>query len=106
MRKIYLDWNIINHIEETPELFDFIKTHKSHFVFVYSPAHFADLMRSVKPGETNGYLNDDTEKLATICETHLLKFSDNKLNVYNCYPQEFFDMNNADLYRKLKNKQL
>lgn len=96
MKKIYLDWNIINHIEESPELFDFIKNHQSYFVFVYSPAHFADLMRSVKPGETNVYLNDDTEKLATICETHLLKFSDNKLNVYNCYPQEFLEKEGKD----------
>lgn len=96
MRKIYLDWNIINHIEETPELYDFIKNHKAHFVFVYSPAHFADLMRGVKLGETSAYLNQDIEKLETICETHLLKFSDNKLNVYRCPPQEFLDIEGKD----------
>lgn len=96
MRKIYLDWNIINHIEETPELFEFIKKHQAHFVFVYSPAHFADLMRGVKPGETNIYLNKDIEKLETICETHLLKFSENKLNVYKCCPREFLEKEGKD----------
>ena len=96
MKKIYLDWNIINHIKETPELFEFIKKHQAHFVFVYSPAHFADLMRGVKPGETNIYLNKDIEKLETICETHLLKFSENKLNVYKCCPREFLEKEGKD----------
>ena len=46
MKKIYLDWNIINHLEEDHDLFEFILQNQLHFVFVYSPAHFSDLMKS------------------------------------------------------------
>lgn len=40
MKKIYLDWNVLNHLLDE-ELNDFILNKQSRFVYVYSPAHFS-----------------------------------------------------------------
>lgn len=89
MKKIYLDWNIINHIDE--DLYEFILENQNHFVFVYSPAHFSDLMRSLKGNEYNKFFEKDIEKLGRICETHLMKYDSNKINLYCCPPTEFLE---------------
>lgn len=94
MKKIYLDWNIINHIDE--ELYKFILENQKHFVFVYSPAHFSDLMRSQKGNEYNEYFDKDVEKLGRICETHLMKYDGNKMNIYYCPPSEFLEKEGKD----------
>ena len=96
MKKIYLDWNIINHIKETPILFDFIIKNQDHFVFVYSPAHFSDLMNSYKEGEANTCFEEDLDKLETICETHLMRYFENKLNIHRCSPREFLEKEGKD----------
>lgn len=89
MRKIYLDWNIINHIDE--DLYEFILEKQNHFVFVYSPAHFSDLMRSLKGNENNEFFEKDLEKLGRICETHLMRYDGNKMNLHCCSPTEFLE---------------
>ena len=81
MKKIYLDWNVINHIHETTGLLDYLVEYQDHFVFVYSPAHFSDLMRSLKEGEENPYFVKDLKRFDTICETHLMKYDDNKMRL-------------------------
>ena len=91
MKKIYLDWNIINHIDEIPGLYDFILNNQNHFVFVYSPAHFSDLMRSVKGDAYNEFFEKDIERLGRICENHLMKYSDNKMNLHRCPPSKFLE---------------
>ena len=96
MKKIYLDWNIINHIDEIPGLYDFILNNQNHFVFVYSPAHFSDLMRSVKGDNYNEFFEKDIERLGRICETHLMKYSDNKMNLHRCPPSEFLEKEGKD----------
>jgi len=103
MKKIYLDWNIINHIDEMPELYDFILNNQNHFVFVYSPAHFSDLMRSVKGDNYNEFFEKDIERLEQICETHLMKYSNNKMNLHRCPPSEFLEKEGKDypLFSKL-----
>lgn len=89
MKKIYLDWNIINHIDE--DLYKFILENQNHFVFVYSPAHFSDLMRSLKGNEYNEFFEKDIEKLGRICETHLMKYDGSKMNLFCCPPTEFLE---------------
>lgn len=91
MKKIYLDWNVINHLEENAELHRFILQNLSHFVFVYSPAHFSDLMRSYNEGENNAYFEKDLERLEAVCETHLMRYYDKKLNIHRCSPREFLE---------------
>lgn len=96
MKKIYLDWNIINHLEESSELFEFILHYLSHFVFVYSPAHFSDLMKSYKENGSNEYFEKDLKRLETICETHLMRYFDKKLCIHRCPPTEFLEKEGKD----------
>lgn len=96
MKKIYLDWNIINHLEENPELFEFILQYQSHFVFVYSPAHFSDLMKSYKENGSNEYFEKDLKRLENICETHLMRYFDKELCIHRCPPTEFLEKEGQD----------
>lgn len=96
MKKIYFDWNIINHVEENPELLEFILQYQSHFVFVYSPAHFSDLMKSYKENGSNEYFEKDLKRLETICETHLMRYFDKKLCIHRCPPTEFLEKEGKD----------
>ena len=97
MKKIYLDWNVINHIHEIPGLLDYLIEKQDHFVFVYSPAHFSDLMRSLKKGEENEYFAEDLKRLDTICETHLMNYEDNQMRLYCCLPSEFYQKEGENL---------
>ena len=91
MKKIYLDWNIINHLEEDPKLYNYIRQNQSHFVFVYSPAHFSDLMKSYKENGSNEYFEKDLKRLEDICETHLMYYSDKMMHIYKCPLTEFLE---------------
>ncbi len=95
MKKIYLDLNAISHIKdkEVTGLYDFIVKNLNHFVFVYSPAHFDDLMRSYKEDGSNEYFDEDLNRLDSICETHLMRFDEkkNSVGIYKCSPKEFFE---------------
>ena len=99
MKKIYLDWNIITHLEEDPKLYDYICQNQSHFVFVYSPAHFSDLMKSYKEDGSNEYFEKDLQRFGTICETHLMYYSDKRMNIYKCSPTEFLEKEGKDFPR-------
>ena len=90
MKKIYLDWNIINHLEEDHDLFEFILQNQLHFVFVYSPAHFSDLMKSYKENGGNTYFEKDLKRLETICETHLMYYSDKKMRSASVLQRNFW----------------
>lgn len=96
MKKIYLDWNIINHLEEHPELYEFILKNQSHFVFVYSPAHFSDLMKSYQEDGGNTFFEEDLKRLEAVCESHLMMYSNKKLNLYRCFPTEFMEKEGKD----------
>lgn len=96
MKKIYLDWNIINHLEESPELYEYILQNQSHFVFVYSPAHFSDLMKSYKENGSNEYFERDLKRLEAVCETHLMRYFDKQLNLHRCPPTEFLEKEGKD----------
>ena len=96
MKKIYLDWNIINHLEEDPELYDYIRQNQSHFVFVYSPAHFSDFMKSYTEDGSNKYFEKDLEILETVCETHLIRYCDKKIDIHRCLPREFLEKEGKD----------
>ena len=91
MKKIYLDLNIISHIEDVQGLYEFIQNNKNHFIFVFSPAHFSDLMNSFQENGNNGGFEKDLERLGVICETHLMRYYDRKLNIYVCSPMEFLE---------------
>ncbi len=96
MKKIYLDWNIINHLEEDPKLYNYIRQNQSHFVFVYSPAHFSDLMKSYAEDGSNEYFEKDIERLETLCETHLIRYYDKKIDIHRCSPREFLEKEGKD----------
>lgn len=96
MKKIYLDWNVINHLEENPELYDYILQNQSHFVFVYSPTHFSDLMKSYTEDGSNKYFENDLERLETVCETHLMRYYDKKIGIHRCPPKEFLEKEGKD----------
>ena len=107
MKKIYLDWNVFNHINKVAGLYDFIIKNLNHFVFVYSPAHFDDLMRSYKEDGSNGYFDEDLNRLDSICETHLMRFDEknNSVGIYKCSPKEYFETErkNYSIYKDVFN---
>lgn len=107
MKKIYLDWNVFTHINEVAGLFDFIIKNLNHFVFVYSPAHFDDLMQSYKEDDSNKYFDTDLKRLGAICETHLMRFDEakNRLDIFKCSPKEYFesDGQNYPIYKGVFN---
>ncbi len=94
MKKIYLDWNVINHLDE--ELYDFILKNQSHFVYVYSPAHFSDLMKSYQEDGANTFFEEDLNRIEAICESHLMMYSNKKLNLFRCPPTEFLEKEGKD----------
>lgn len=94
MQKIYLDWNVITKLkfnnEKSRELLLAIEEYRGFFVFPYSMAHLHDLRRGDK--NNPGY-NMDFENLCTICETHLLEYSDETDSAfpYQCTPREYME---------------
>ena len=94
MLKIYLDWNVITKLkfnkEDSRELFNAIEEYRGFFVFPYSMAHLHDLRRG-NP-KCQGY-SMDLDNLCTICETHLLEYSDEIGSAfpYQCTPREYLE---------------
>ena len=87
MKRIYLDWGVISNLkkEEYADLREFFLSHKDRLFFVYSPAHFDDLMRS----EGDPRLKDDLEMLTSLVDDHLLAFNNNSVGAFretiSCY---------------------
>ena len=87
MKRVYLDWGIISNLkkEENSDLREFFLSHKNRLFFVYSPAHFDDLMRS----EGDSRLKDDLDMLTSLVDDHLLAFNKNSVGAFRetipCY---------------------
>ena len=94
MLKIYLDWNVITKVkfnnEKSQELLHAIEEYRGYFVFPYSMAHLHDLRRG--DPKCQGY-SLDLDNLCTICETHLLEYSDETDSAfpYQCTPREYME---------------
>ncbi|WPP50499.1 hypothetical protein [Catalinimonas niigatensis] len=91
MIRIYLDWNVISNLKkpEFREIKDFIITHKKHLQFPYSPAHFADLMKSYKPN--NEHFHTDLETLEFLSEKHLIRWGEKEIEPLFATPKEYFE---------------
>ncbi len=91
MIRIYLDWSVISNLK-TPEyshILNFITSHKLYLQFPYSPAHFADLMKSYS--ETNTLFKDDLAMLNGIASTHLMRWEENQTRPKFATPVEYFE---------------
>lgn len=108
MIRIYLDWNVISGLktEKYSSLSDFIRSHKERLLFVYTPAHFSDLMKSHT--SDNPHFNRDLDQLEWLCGNHLLDWIDNDWKIPGISPKTYFesllkkhDVTNVDLLQKL-----
>lgn len=108
MIRIYLDWNVISGLktEKYTTLLEFIKTHKERLLFVYTPAHFSDLMKSYSPD--NIYFSQDLEQLEWLCGNHLLDWINDDWEIPGTTPKMYFEdqlkkhnVTHVDLLQKL-----
>lgn len=108
MIRIYLDWSVISGLktEKYATLLQFIKTHKDRLLFVYTPAHFSDLMKSYNPD--NIYFNQDLEQLEWLCGNHLLDWINDDWEIPGTTPKIYFEdqlkkhnVTHVDLLQKL-----
>lgn len=90
MIRVYLDWNIISYLKEpkNSHILDFIKSHKEHFLFLYSPAHFQDLMKS---NQEHPNFQKDLETLEWLCGKHHIRWENDHFSGLFGYPSEYFD---------------
>ena len=90
MKRIYLDWGVISNLKkvEYADLREFFLSHKDRLFFVYSPAHFDDLMRS----EGDPRLIDDLDTLASLVDDHLLAFDEKMIvKAYRAKPSDYYE---------------
>ena len=88
MLKIYLDWNIITHIDKSyPNLLHLMQEYNHLFVFPYTAAHIRDVVH--KSDLNNALLQHDVELLSSICDKHLLIFEDNTMKPYFATPKDY-----------------
>lgn len=97
MIKIYLDWNIITHLKENKNLYDYIIKNKGKLIFPYSKAHLKDLLAS--KNHNNEYFEKDLYLLNEICEHHLLEYEQDINNPlpYKCFPKDYLEIKNIEL---------
>jgi hypothetical protein len=91
MIRIYLDWNVISNLKkpENEAILKFITEHKEHLLFLYSPAHFNDLMKSDKQHPN---FQKDLENLEWLCGKHHIRWeNDNFAGLFGT-PSEYFDI--------------
>ena len=90
MLKIYLDWNIITHIDETsPKLLGLLQDYNNLFVFPYTSAHIRDVVH--KSDLSDARLKHDIELLSSICYKHLLLYEDNRMKPKFCTPKDYIN---------------
>lgn len=91
MIRIYLDWNVISNykLQEFSELRNFVSTNRDALQFPYSPAHFKDLMKSYH--SENKFFEEDLNNLEYLCETHLLRWGKDGIEVLSASPKEYFE---------------
>lgn len=89
MKRIYLDWGVISNLkkEEYSDLREFLLSHKDRFFFVYSPAHFDDLMRS----EGDPRLKEDLGTLTSLVDDHLLAFNKVGVSAFRAKPSAYYE---------------
>ena len=91
MIRIYFDWNVISNLKkpEYQDIRNFIDSNKKHLLFPYSPAHFTDIMKSYKPGNT--YFQEDIETLEYLSEKHLIRWGEDRIEPLFATPKEYFE---------------
>lgn len=87
MKRVYPDWGIVSYLkkEEYDVLRNLLLSNKDRLFFVYSSAHFEDLMRS--KGEPQ--FNDDIQMLSDLVGDHLLDFKKEVVWPYRATPEVF-----------------
>lgn len=90
MIRLYLDWNVISSLKraEFADVKKFINDNKDCFEFVYTPAHFTDLMKSYNPD--NKYFDEDLDMLDYLANKHLLRWNGNSVECLLVTPKEYF----------------
>lgn len=88
MKRIYLDWGVVSNLKrpEYREIKDFFLSNKEEIFFVYSPAHFADAMRS----EGDERLNQDIETLELLAHDHFLSYTVDGVRPFLATPFEYY----------------
>lgn len=90
MLKIYLDWNVITHIDETnPKLLGLLQDYNNLFVFPYTSAHIRDVVH--KSDLNDARLKHDIDLLSAICFKHHLLYEDNKMKPIFCTPKDYIN---------------
>lgn len=87
MKRVYLDWGIVSYLkkEEYDVLRNLLLSNKDRLFFVYSSAHFEDLMRS--KGEPQ--FNDDIQMLSDLVGDHLLDIDKGVVLPYRVDPGDY-----------------
>lgn len=91
MIRIYLDWNVVSNLKKPAysELLEFITENKNCFQFIYTPAHFHDLMKSYSLD--NQYFEEDLKTLEFLAERHFMMWHYKKgLRILLGTPSEYF----------------
>ncbi len=90
MIRIYLDWNIISYLKlpEYQYIVDFINENKEHLLFLYSPAHFSDLMKS---SQEHPNFQKDLETLEWLCGKHHIRWENDNFAALFGTPSYFFE---------------
>lgn len=108
MIRIYLDWNVISSLKrpEFQELKVFIDKHKKYLQFLYSPAHFNDLLKSYEPD--NKYFKEDLETLEYLTDNHLIQWGKNGIEPKFVSPKEYFEneKNRDDIFEQMNVEKL
>lgn len=92
MLKIYLDWNIITHIDESyPNLLQMMQEYNHLFVFPFTTAHIRDIVH--KSDLNNVLLQHDVDLLSSICDKHFLMFEDNTMKPFFETPKDYIGEN-------------
>jgi hypothetical protein len=90
MIRVYLDWNIISYLKLPEYLYivDFINENKEHLLFLYSPAHFSDLMKS---SQEHPNFQKDLETLEWLCGKHHIRWENDNFAALFGTPSYFFE---------------
>jgi hypothetical protein len=101
MIRIYLDWSIVSVLkrEDNQKLRKFIDEHKDCLQFLYSPAHFQDLMKSHSSDNKKKFY-EDLNTLEYLCESHLIRWENNRTTPLIATPKEYFEgvKNQEDIF--------
>lgn len=99
MRRIYLDWGVVSNLkkEENAKLYQFFLAHKDRLFFVFSPAHFDDLMRS----EGDILIKEDLKTLSSLVDDHFLSYEKKMMCPYSLSPFDYYEIRRIESPVKL-----